>query len=194
WFHPTVSIQRNEPEASFNQRKKPLVVLPGDLLHVDFGLTYLRLNTDTQQHAYVLKPGETSAPEFLKNALSRGNKLQDILTRNFSAGKTGNEVLAESRKQSIDQNITPSIYTHPIGYHGHGAGPAIGLWDQQDGVPYTGDYSLHYNTAYAIELSATIYSIEWKKEIRVMLEEDGYFEAAGFRYLDGRQTELILIR
>ncbi len=193
WFHPSVSIQRNEPEAITLKRPQPLVIQPGDLLHVDFGITYLRLNTDTQQHAYVLKSGETDVPEYLKNAFKRGNKLQDILTGNFKEGKTGNEVLADSRKQAIDQGITPSIYTHPIGFHGHASGTTIGMWDMQGGVPHTGDYPLHHRTAYSIELNVSVYVIEWKKEIRIQLEEDGYFDENGFRYIDGRQTEIFSI-
>lgn len=193
WFQPSVSIQRNEPEAIFSKRPLPHVIQPGDLLHVDFGITYLRLNTDTQQHAYVLKSGETDAPEYLKMAFIKGNKLQDILTANFAEGKTGNQILVQSREQAIAQGITPSIYTHPIGFHGHAAGPTIGLWDQQNGVPYNGDYPMHYRTAYSIELNAGVYIQEWKKEIRIQLEEDGYFDENGFRYIDGRQRELILI-
>jgi Xaa-Pro aminopeptidase len=193
WFHPSVSIQRNESDVLFNKRPQPVVIQPGDLLHVDFGITYLRLNTDTQQHAYVLKPDEKDAPEYLKKALARGNKLQDILTQGFAVGKTGNQLLAEARKQAIAQGLTPSIYTHPIGYHGHAAGTTIGMWDMQNGVPDTGDYPLHINTAYSIELNVTVYVIEWKKEIQIKLEEDGFFGETGFRYIDGRQTDLILI-
>ncbi len=193
WFQPTVSIQRNESAAIFSKRPLPVVILPGDLLHVDFGITYLRLNTDTQQHAYVLKPGEEKAPEYLTNALAMGNKLQDILTNNFAEGKTGNKILADSRKQAIDLGLKPSIYTHPIGYHGHAAGTTIGMWDMQEGVPFNGDFPMHLNTAYSIELNVTVNIPEWKKEILIKLEEDGYYDRDGFRYIDGRQAELILI-
>jgi len=194
WFHTSVSIQRNESDVIFTKRPQPVVIMPGDLLHVDFGITYLRLNTDTQQHAYVLRSGETDAPEYLKTALQAGNKLQDILTDNFQMGKTGNQILADSRKLAIEKGLTPSIYTHPIGYHGHAAGTTIGQWDMQNGVPHTGDYPLHKNTAYSIELNVTTQIPEWKKEIQIKLEEDGFFDDAGkFRYIDGRQTELIII-
>ncbi|HEY0740024.1 MAG TPA: M24 family metallopeptidase [Chryseosolibacter sp.] len=193
WFHPSVSIQRSEPDVLFLKRPQPVVIQPGDLLHVDFGISYLRLNTDIQQHAYVLKEGETSAPKFLKDALAKGNQLQDILTGNFRQGKSGNEILAESRKEAIAAGLVPSIYTHPIGYHGHAAGTTIGMWDMQGGVPHDGDYPLHYNTAYSIELNTTVYLQDWKKEILIKLEEDGYFDQAGFRYIDGRQTDLIVI-
>jgi len=186
WFHPSVDIQRNGSSEDG-------VIRPGDFLHVDFGITYLRLNTDTQEHAYVLKAGETDAPSYLKEAFKKGNRLQDIFTNNFKEGKTGNQVLAESRKQAISEGITPSIYTHPIGYHGHAAGTTLGMWDSQGGVPVTGDYPLHLNTAYSIELNCTVNIPEWKKDIRVMLEEDAYFDEQGVNYIDGRQTEIILI-
>lgn len=194
WFQPSVSISRNEPDAIFTKRPTPVVIQPGDLLHVDFGISYLRLNTDTQQHAYVLKPGEKEAPDFLKQALATGNRLQDILTAQMKLGKSGNEVLAATRAQAISEGIVPSIYTHPIGFHGHAAGTTIGMWDMQQGVPYNGDYTLHYKTAYSIELNATIKIATWNKEIQIKLEEDGYFDETGFRYIDGRQKELLLVQ
>jgi len=195
WFHPSVSVQREqEPEAGFLQNfsKRPAsnIIRPGDLLHVDFGITYLGLNTDTQQHAYVLKSNESDAPEGLHQALATGNRLQDILTENFKTGRSGNEILKAAREQALSEDIRPSIYTHPIGFHGHAAGPTIGLWDQQEGVPGKGDYPLYPNTAYSIELNATVNVPEWEKDIRIMLEEDAFFDGEEVRYIDGRQTEL----
>ena len=198
WFHPTVDIQRADPERfdhlrTFSKRPDTQVIMPGDLLHCDFGITYLRLNTDQQEHAYVLRPGETDAPEYLKKALATGNRLQDIFTDNFKEGRTGNEVLAMSRAQAIEEGITPSIYTHPIGYHGHAAGTTLGMWDSQGGVPVTGDYPLHLNSAYSIELNASVFIKEWGKDVRIMLEEEAFFDENGVRYIDGRQTDLIII-
>lgn len=198
WFHPTVSIQRADPEnfdhlRTFSKRPNKQVIQPGDLLHVDFGISYLRLNTDQQQHFYVLKPGETEVPKYLREAFKKGNRLQDILTDNFELGKTGNEILKASLEQAKREGIKATIYTHPIGVHGHAAGPTIGLWDQQQGVPGRGDYPLYYNTAYSIELNAASEIPEWNKIIRIMLEEDGYFDETGFHYLDGRQKEILTI-
>ncbi len=198
WFHPSVSIQRADPESfdhlrTFDSRPAENVILPGDLLHVDFGITYLRLNTDTQQHAYVLRPGETEVPEYLNKAFDNGNRLQDIFTGNFKEGRTGNEVLKMSREQAIAEGLKPSIYTHPIGYHGHAAGTTLGMWDSQGGVPGDGDYPLHLNTAYSIELNAATYIEEWGKEIRIMLEEDAFFDTSGVWYIDGRQKEIMMI-
>ncbi|MDY6884513.1 MAG: M24 family metallopeptidase [Pseudomonadota bacterium] len=198
WFHPTVSIQRKDSEvfdqiSAFSKSPGENIIRPGDLIHVDFGITYLRLNTDQQQHAYVLKPGEKDAPASLKNALKAGNQLQDILTSNFKVGRTGNTILNMSRQQAIEQGITPAIYTHPLGFHGHAAGPTIGMWDAQEGVPIKGDYPMFAQTAYSIELNAASFIEKWNKEIRIMLEEDAFFDGKSVTYLDNRQTEFHLI-
>lgn len=198
WFHPTVDIQRFDPASfdhlrTFSKRPAQQVIMPGDLLHCDFGITYLRLNTDQQQHAYVLRPGETEVPTFLKKAFAQGNRLQDILTSRFKSGTTGNQMLLASLEQAKNEEITASIYSHPIGVHGHAAGPTIGMWDQQKGVAGPGDYPLFPNTAYSIELNVAVEIPEWKKTIRIMLEEDGYYTQEGFKYLDGRQTEIFTI-
>jgi Xaa-Pro aminopeptidase len=194
WFHPSVSLQRSAgaPAEPPPAEEGETVILPGDLLHVDFGITYLRLNTDTQQHAYVLRDGESEAPVPLRRALARGNRLQDILTGEFATGRTGNEILAATRTRAMEEGIEPSIYTHPIGYHGHGAGPTIGLWDQQDGVAGKGDYPLYPDTAHSIELAAIV-DVEGWGTIRIKLEEDAFFDGEAVRYIDGRQKALHLI-
>lgn len=198
WFHPTVDIQRSEEKlenhiVSFSNRPEGKVIQEGDLLHCDFGITYLRLNTDCQQHAYVLKVGETEAPQFLQDAFKDGNAVQDILTNNFKTGRTGNEILLLSLKQGKDDRYVPSIYTHPLGLYGHSAGPTIGMWDSQGGVPGTGDYPLYENTVYAIELNTTVTIPQWNKDIRIMLEEAGFWGEDGFRYVSGRQEKIMLI-
>ncbi|ARK12585.1 M24 family metallopeptidase [Fibrella sp. ES10-3-2-2] len=198
WFHPTVDVQRADSNdfnhlRTFSKRPDKEVIQAGDLLHVDFGITYLRLNTDQQQHAYVLRPGETSVPESIRKAFMQGNRLQDILTEQFVAGKSGNQLLLAALDQAAKEGIKGTIYSHPIGVHGHAAGPTIGLWDQQKGVPGSGDYPLQANTAYSIELNAAVDIPEWKKMVRIMLEEDGFFDGTKFRYIDGRQTEIYTI-
>lgn len=198
WFHPSVAVQRSDSTSfehlrSFSNRPKDDIIQPGDLLHVDIGITYLRLNTDCQQHAYVLKPGETRVPQSIRDAFLKANRLQDILTSEFEKGKTGNQVLSGALARAKAEGIAATIYTHPLGFHGHAAGPTIGLWDQQGGVKGSGDFPLNYNTVYSIELNAASTIPEWKKSIRIMLEEDGYFDQSGFRYIGGRQKEIHLI-
>jgi hypothetical protein len=203
WFHPSVSIQRSD-NTEFDHDKSftnglttsnsKNVIQTGDLLHVDFGISYLRLNTDTQQHAYVLNENETQAPKYLVDALTKGNQLQDVFTGEFAVGRTGNQVLKSARDKAIAKGLKPTIYTHPLGYHGHAAGTTLGMWDSQGGVPGDGEYPLHLNTAYSIELNNAIYIADWAKEIRIMLEEDAFFDRSGVWYFAGRQTELLLVQ
>jgi Xaa-Pro aminopeptidase len=196
WFHPTVSVQRPDSTRSgdFSSEQGARVIQPGDLLHVDLGISYLRLHTDTQQHAYVLRPGETEAPDGLQHGLRVANRLQDLLTSEFAVGRTGNEVLSAALAAADSAGIDATIYSHPIGLHGHAAGPLIGLWDQQDGVPGRGEVPLRPNTAYSIELNAAVDVPEWGgQEVLFRLEEDAIFTGETVRYLDGRQTHLYLI-
>jgi len=197
WFHPIVSIQRAEAEGDFMDMMagEDQVIRRGDLIHIDLGIRYLRLHTDTQQMAYVLRRGETEPPTGIRRAFSRGNEMQDILTAAFEAGRSGNEILKATLAEAERRGINAMVYTHPLGSHGHAAGPAIGMWDKQGGVPGTGEYPINDNTAYAIELSILEPIPEWGgKEVRIMLEEDAVFEGGRVNYIDGRQTELHVIR
>lgn len=145
-------------------------------------------------HAYVLKPGETEAPADLRKAFKIGNRLQDILTGQFATGKTGNEILLGALDQAKSEAIKATIYTHPIGFNGHAAGPTIGLWDQQGGVPGRGDYPLYPMTAHSIELNAAVDIPSWDgKTVRIMLEEDALFDGESVWYIDPRQESLLLI-
>jgi hypothetical protein len=197
WCQPSVSIQRPAQETfAIATQTVPVaqVIQPGDLLHVDFCAGYLGLKTDTQQMAYVLKPGETTAPKGLAAGFADANRVQDILIANFKTGLTGNALLAIARKQAIAAGLKPVIYTHAIGNHGHGAGPWIGAWEDQNGVPGMGEYPIHADTAWSIELAAMKAVPEWNgQEARFMLEVDGFFDGKRFEWIDGRQTELHLI-
>ncbi len=191
WFNPSISIQR--PKSSPD--KDSGVIHRGDLLHCDFGITDLKLNTDTQQMAYVLREGEQDAPQGLKDALAQGNRLQDILMGEMKEGLTGNQVLAAALKKAKDEGLKPSIYSHPLGTHGHAAGPTIGLWDKQGGVPGAGDYPLWNDTVYSIELNILAAVPEWgPQEVQIALEQDAAFTKSGARFLDQRQTKLHLIK
>jgi hypothetical protein len=197
WFQPTIDIQApGEPFGSIalKDKERRREILPGDMLHCDMGFYYLGLATDQQQLAYVLKPGETDAPEGLKAGLADGNRLQEIHMAAMQVGRTGNQVLKAALEQAKGEGIEPMIYTHPLGYHGHAAGPTIGLWDRQEGVPGQGDYELFEDSCYAIELNVKRTVPEWDgQEVLFGLEEDAVLAGSGIRWLSGRQTEFHLV-
>ena len=193
WFHPSVSVQRSSGDlrGSFASATNDTLILPGDLVHIDFGIVWDHLCTDQQQHGYVLKSGETAVPDGLSAAMTKTNQLQDILLGSFATGRSGNEVLATALSSARAAMLEPTIYTHPIGYHGHGAGPTVGLWDQQHGVPGSGDVTIFGPSAWSIELMNRDNVPEWgNEEVGIMLEEEAWFENETAAWVDGRQTEI----
>jgi len=193
WFQPSIEIQRKGVKSE--ELGQNPVIQPGDVLHCDVGITVARLNTDTQHNAYVLLPGETDAPAGLKKALANGNAMQDIALEETRPGRTGNEILASVRQRMKALGIDGTMYTHPIGMNGHGAGPLIGLWDYQDGVPDRGDARVIPSMWFSIELQATTPVPEWGGQpVRMAQEEDMVIGADGkARWALKRQDRLFLI-
>ena len=194
WFQPSVSVQRQGKTAA--EIGSDPVIERGDVLHCDVGITVARLNTDTQHNAYVLRDGETAAPKGLQQALANANALQDIVVSEIRPGRTGNEILAASLARMKEKGINGTVYSHPVGLHGHGAGPLIGLWDYQTGVPGRGDAKVIPSMWYSIELQATTPVPEWNnQQVRMAQEEDVIIDADGkVRWAKGRQDTLFLVK
>jgi hypothetical protein len=192
WFQPSVDVQR---QGVADLGADP-VIQRGDVLHCDVGVTVARLNTDTQHMGYVLKAGETDAPAGLKAALVNANKMQDYSMEEIKPGRTGNEILASVRSRMKAAGINGTMYSHPIGIHGHGAGALIGLWDYQTGVPGRGDAKVIPSMWYSIELQATTPVAEWGGQpVRMAQEEDMIIGADGkTRWALKRQDKLFLVR
>ncbi len=194
WFQPSVDVQRmGVSEAQLGENP---VIQRGDVLHCDFGITAHRLNTDTQHMGYVLRDGETSVPAGLQRALENSNTLQDIVVSEIKPGRTGNEVLKGSLARMKARGIDGTVYSHPIGMHGHGAGPLIGLWDYQDGVPGRGDGKVIPSMWFSIELQATTPVAEWNNQpVRSAQEEDVIVDSNGVvRWALARQTKFWLVK
>jgi len=197
WFQTTVDVQRKGSGIPSNLAENtPIVIERGDVLHCDFGITAMGLNTDTQHMAYVLREGETDAPAGIKKALTQTNRMQDILMEKMKSGRTGNEVLADAIATMKAEKINGTFYTHPIGDHGHGAGPLIGLWDRQEGVPGRGDVKLLPHSWFSIELGSRTAVPEWGgQELSVAQEEDAWMGADGkMSWVLPRQTKYHLIK
>jgi len=197
WFQPDVNVQRPsspcEPTSPFCGIKDT-VIRRGDVLHTDVGICYLGLCTDTQEMGYVLRLSETSAPAGLVRALEVGNRWQDLLTREFSLGRTGNEILAAAQAAAETESIRSSVYSHPLGVFGHAPGPTIGMWDNQGPTPVRGDWKLYTDTAYAIEGNVMVQIPEWSDHwVQIKLEQSALFDGISVSYLAGRQTEWHLV-
>lgn len=197
WFQPSISIQRHPKEAG-KYKDNPKVIRRGDLLHCDVGIVYLGLCTDMQWHAYVCRPGEKDAPEGIKNAYTRALKVAEIFMAEFKAGRTGNEITDSAMEKASAAGLRPLIYSHPLGFHGHAAGTSMDARPEEkapEGIRLEMEYPLNYNTCYAIEFSSTTSIPEWDgQDVRIGFEEDAVFTKDGCRFIDGRQTKILLIK
>lgn len=179
WFHTSVDVQR----AGETNSSGPLVIERGDLLWTDYGVVGQNLHTDTQHLGYVMRDGETEVPSGLQQCLANSNRLQDLLLAHMEPGLTGDEILARTLSQMRSEGIDGTVYTHPIGDHGHGAGPLIGRWDAQEGVPVRGEAVLLPSTWHSIELQATTPIPEWAgKPASCRQEEEAYLDTEGTRH------------
>jgi len=186
WFQPSVDVTRQ----GSGRISGDTVIQPGDLLWTDFGVVAMNLHTDTQHLGYVLKPGEIEAPAGLQACLADSNRMQELLLEEMEPGRSGNAILASTLARISAEGITGTVYTHPIGDHGHGAGPLIGRWDGQEGVPVRGDELLLASTWHSIELQATRAIPEWGGEpANCRQEEEAYLDADGQRHWVFRRQE-----
>ncbi len=193
-FSPFFGIYRsNENKARWGE--DDAVIRPGDMLHCDVGVKYLRLLTDHQELAYVLQPGETDAPPGLRDGMAQANRLQEIFTDTWQLGLSGNEILAKALARARETGLNkPKIYSHSLGYLLHEPGPLMGLPWEQERCPGRGDVVMDYNTVYTVELNVTHSVPEWGgQDVLFPLEQDAAFTEQGVIFLDGRQTTFHLI-
>ena len=198
-FTPSFRYVRSQEEVARWGEGDP-VIRPGDMLHCDVGIKYLRLCTDHQELAYVLRPGENQAPKGLRDGMMQANRLQHIFTGTWKEGLTGNEILKSALNRAYETGLRdPKIYSHSLGHFLHEPGPLMGLPWEQNNCPGRGDVVMHYGTCYVVELSVVTSVAEWHgQEVRIPLEQDACFIDASFGedhviFLDGRQTEFHLI-
>ncbi len=197
WFQPYVNLQRQGESCTEEDAFCGIdgIIRRGDVLHTDVGICYLKLCTDTQEMGYVMPVGEHELPQPLKDALAEGNRWQDGLTAEFQTGLTGNEVLAAAQAAMEDEPWQHNIYTHPIGFVGHGPGATIGMWDLPGAVPNTGDWPLYPSTAFSIEGNIRLPYGPWDGQpLQIKLEQTSYFDGDRVIYLAGRQTQWHVVR
>jgi Xaa-Pro aminopeptidase len=199
WFQPDLRVQR-QGMAEVGSRGflavalEDIVIEPGDLVHVDFGISYMGLDSDWQKMAYVLRPGESDAPDGLKAALANTNALQDaLMLRASRPGRTAGEAYRETMAEMDEQAITAQIYSHPLGNHGHGVGPSIDF-RSADQVDATGR-TLVEGAYISIELNTKTAVPEWDgQDVYVMQEDPAYLTNEGWRFFRPRQEMFYLVR
>ena len=195
-FSPFVSIRGRAPADAERYGKADKVIRPGDIVHCDVGLKYMRWNSDHQEVAYILRPGEADVPETFRKMMAEVHRLQDVYRGEFRTGLTGNEILVNTLRKAAGLGIPgPKVYSHSLGLFLHEPGPLIGLPWEQENNPGRGDIRLVPGSCFTAEMSVTAPVPEWGgKELRLPLEQDIAFMGREAFFLAGRQTAFHLIR
>lgn len=200
WFEVHTAVQRFDATTGkmipyVHPAPDSLVFQPGDVIHLDCGFNYLGFASDWQKVAYILRPGETDVPPGLKIALLNGNRTQDALRTAARPGMTGYEVAQATVTALSGSDFTPSIYSHPIGTHGHGVGPSINARGSILAGPPAWDSKLRLGSYRSIELSATSKIPEWNNGALIIpFEDDAVLTASGYQWFRPPQTRWYLIR
>lgn len=201
WFQPDLRVQRVGEDIATSRgflavAPEATRILPGDVVHIDFGITYMGFDTDWQKMAYVLRPGESDAPIGIKRAMANSNRLQDALTqRHARPGLTGGTVFNATMGEMREQNIEAMIYSHPIGAQGHGLGTSIDFRSPLRSDTTSLNSRLRLGSYMSIELNTATEIPEWdNKKLFVMFEDDAHLTEQGYQFFRPRQEAFYLIR
>jgi hypothetical protein len=202
WFQPDLRVQRqgvpNPTSRGFLAvAPEHLVIARGDVVHVDFGITYMGLDTDWQKMAYVLRDGETDVPLGLKLAMKATNILQDALMRRHSRpGKLAGDVYNDTMAEMKERNIEAMIYSHPVGAQGHGLGASIDFRAaQRKDIGQQTQKPLRRGSYISIELNTAAPVPEWgNQKVFVMMEDVAWLDDDGWEFFRPRQEGWYLVR
>lgn len=198
WFQQDIRVQRKGSSNGMSRgflgvAPESTVIEPGDVLHVDFGITAMGFSTDWQKMAYVLRPGEKDAPEGLKHAMANTNAVQEELMTDSRPGRLAGEVYNEIMAAMMKRGIEAKVYSHPIGFQGHGLGAALDYRAAQQGA--SEGKRLRKGSYLSIELNSVTPVPEWDgQKVFVMMEDDAYLTEEGFKTFLPRQTSFYLIK
>ncbi len=182
------------------------IIQRGDLLMIDWGVGYLNFYTDMKRVAYVLREGETEAPEGFRNAFEVALKVRDVVKRSITPGltakanldrinanieKAGYSVMKEFNKPSADRSVTDVIVgCHSVGNLGHGIGPSIAWFN-----PVRLQFEVKPTNLLSIEFFAYTAAEEWGgKKVRIPIEDDALVTDRGVEWLYPVNPRILIIK
>lgn len=181
------------------------IIQRGDLLMIDWGVGFLDFYTDMKRVAYVLRDGETEAPEGLRRAYEKGIEARTIMTRAIRPAPTALQALERTEdaleaagfaivpfnSPTDDPAVTDVVLgPHSVGNWGHGVGPSLAFFN-----PTRQGYELRPGTLLSIELFAYTAVPEWSgAKVRMPLEDDALITERGAEWLYPPASRILLVR
>lgn len=193
-FPPGLTIYRRGTEGGLPASGNP-VIMPGDIMHVDFGVRLMGLVTDQQHLAYVLLPGEEAAPIGLQNAFRQSARVAQIYADELVPGTSGTDVKNNVERRAKNEGIDALIYGHTQGNWVHGVGArTVFNWPDRYGI--FAEKPVKTREFWSIEFRTMTAIPEWnEQQVPMPREEDAWIDDNGnTHFITGPQQELWLIR
>jgi Xaa-Pro aminopeptidase len=168
------------------------VIVPGDLVRIDFGINHQGYSTDIQRTAYILKPGETEPPAGIQRMWKVCREATDKAIAAMRPGVTGNHIdgIARETLTRAGYEGYPHAAGHPIGFDVHDVGPLLGPdWKERYGS--TVFLELEPGQTFAVE--PILYADYEGVSLSIGLEEDVVITKDGAERLHERLDDLIVI-
>lgn len=163
-------------------------LVPGDLLHVDFGAKYNNYCSDIQRLAYFRKQKTSVVPKELSKAFNKVKTIIDETSKMYKTGALGYQI--DQRARDMLKEDLYSEYDHGLGHQiglaVHDGGSMVGpRWERYGVLP---EIPLELNNTFTIELGIELPEIGY-----VGLEEDLVVTDKGGVFLGERQTDLVIL-
>ena len=164
-----------------------LRVEPGHIVHFDFGVEQDDYCSDIQRVVYMLRPGETAAPEPVQRGFDTVLRAVDAAVAAMRPGATGVEIDAAARQVIVDAGYPAYPYAtgHHMGRNVHDGGGVLGpAWERYGQTPFR---PLEAGHVYTVEPGLAVPGYGY-----IGLEEDVLVTGDGAEYLGDLQRALVL--
>jgi len=183
---PTVNAGPDSPVGHVGPTD--IIIRPGQLLHIDFGVKEDEYCSDIQRMVYFLAPGETRPPTPVQRGFDVIVKAIQTAVAAMKPGAIGKEVDAQARRVVLEAGYPEYKYAtgHQLGRLAHdGAGLLGPEWERYGDTP---NYPLEANQVFTVEPGLMVEGYGY-----IGLEEDVIITKTGAEFLGDPQTKLVII-
>ena len=180
------------------------IIQPGDVMMIDWGVQLMNFGTDVKRVAYVLKPGELTAPKSIQAAFDKALAVRDVVKKAIKPGVRADQTMKamdaalraagygviEFNKPNADDKTDVVYGFHPVGNTGHDIGPSLTTWQ-----PLQTTFTLHPQHLFSFEYFAYTPIAEWGgKKLRIPIEDDAILMENGIQFVHPANHRLLIVK